>query len=149
MAKYLLDSDVIGKKDGPNGGNIRRWLAGIDDNQLALSALTIFEVSRGVQLKRDAGEVELADRLQDGLANLRAAFADRTFPLDATIAEEWGRLAGSERAQWVDRGLIATARTHGLILVTCNSTDMKGRGVEVINPQRHTTGHWAPDGSPI
>ncbi|SFM26539.1 PIN domain-containing protein [Methylobacterium pseudosasicola] len=149
MLKYLLDTDVISKRNAANGTNIRRWLAGVDDNTLAISAITLFEISRGVQRKRDSGASELSERLQDGLDRLTEAFAGRILTIDAAIAEAWGRLAGPEHKQWMDRGLIATARAHKLVLVTCNATDMRGRGAEVINPDRNRPGHWAPDGTEL
>lgn len=149
MALYLLDTDVVSKRSRPNGANIRRWLEGVDDNKLAIGAITIFELSRGVQKKRDAGETTTADALQANLEILKAGFEDRILPIDAAVAEAWGALAGPDHKQWMDRGLIATARVHGLILVTCNSADMKGLGVEVINPDRNNIGRWEPDGTEI
>ena len=147
--RYLVDTDVLGKKDGPNGANIRKWLAGVDDDTLAISALTIFEIGKGIRKKRDAGNTTLADTLQAGLERIEAGFAGRIVPLDARIARAWGEIAGSDPRQWPDRGLIATARAHGLILVSCNARDMKGRGVEVIAPERDPPGRWAPDGTPV
>lgn len=147
--KYLLDTDVISKRNGPNGHNIRRWLAGVDDSELAISVITIFEISRGVQKKLDDGETTLAGVLQEGLDQIKAGFAGRIFAIDSEVAQAWGTLAGAERKQWMDRGLVATAKRHGLVLVSCNSTDTKGRGVEVINPERDRLGRWAPDGTAI
>ena len=147
--RYLLDTDVLGKKDGPNGANIRKWLAGVDDNTLAISVLTVFEIRKGIQKKRDAGEDALADKLQASLEQIKEAFAGRMLPLDVQLAESWGEIAGSESKQWMDRGLIATAKANGLILVSCNAKDLKGLGVEVINPERDPPGHWTGDGAPI
>ena len=147
--RYLIDTDVIGKKNGPNGVNIRRWLSSVDDHLLAISALTIFEIEKGIQKKRDADEHELVDQLQSGLEQVKAGYADRILQIDTVIAQGWGKIAGSDPKQWIDRCLIATARQHGMILVTCNSNDMKGRGVAVINPARNPPGHWLPDGTAV
>jgi predicted nucleic acid-binding protein len=147
--RYLVDTDVLGKKDGPNGANIRKWLASVDDHLLAISALTIFEIEKGIQRKRDADDHELVGRLQSSLEQVKVGFADRILPLDALIAQSWGKIAGADPKQWIDRCLIATAKEQGMILVTCNSKDMKGRGVEVINPERNPPGHWLPDGTPF
>lgn len=100
-------------------------------------------------MKRDAGETVTADELQASLEVMKAGFEGRILPIDAADAEAWGRLAGPDRKRWMDRGLIATALVHGRILVTCNSADMKGLGVEVINPDRNTIGRWAADGAEI
>lgn len=146
---YLVDTDVLGKKDGPNGTNIRHWLAGIDDNLLAISAFTIFEIAKGIQRKRDAGDGELADVLQAGLERVKTGYAGRILPLDTELADRWGQMAGADARQWIDRGLLATAKVHGLIVATCNIRDMKGRGVEIVGPERDPPGRWAPDGTPI
>ena len=58
-------------------------------------------------------------------------------------------MAGPEHKQWMDRGHLAIAKANGLILVSCNAGDMKGRGVECIDPGRNKPGHWAPDGTQI
>lgn len=149
MLTYLLDTDVISKRSGPNGKAIRRWLTSIDDNTLAISAITVFEIARGVQKKRDAGDAAVAAALQAALDALKEGFAGRILPVDGDVAEAWGRLAGPDRPQWMDRGQVATAMRHGLVLVTCNAKDTKGRGVAVISPDRETPGRWAPDGSEI
>ena len=149
MIRYLLDTDVICKRSRTNGGNIRRWIESVDDNELAISVITIFEISKGIQKKRDAGDSATADGLQASLDQLKAGFHGRIFPVDPSVAEAWGSCAGSELKQWMDRALIATARTKGLILVTCNSADLRGHGVEVINPDRKKFGHWASDGTEL
>jgi len=148
LAGYLLDTDVVSKKDGANGGNIRTWLAAVDDSDLYLSAITIFELARGIAKKR-GDDAAIADLLQGSLDTLRKGFIGRIFPIDEVTAEAWGRLAGPEHKQWMDRGLVATAEAHGLILVTCNSKHMIGLGVKVINPERSPPGLWAADGSKL
>ncbi|BCM82675.1 PIN domain-containing protein [Methylobacterium indicum] len=91
MLTYLLDTDVISKRGGPNGKAIRRWLASIDDNALAISAITVFEIARGVQKKRDAGDAAVAATLQAALDALKEGFAGRILPVDGDVAEAWGR----------------------------------------------------------
>ena len=147
--RYLLDTDVLCKKDGPNGRNIVKWLRTVDDDTLAIGALTIFEISTGVEKTRSSGPSDVAAALEAGLVGIKSAFAGRIIAVDAEVAEEWGRLVGPTPKDWFDRGLVATAKSSGLVLVTCNAKDMKGLGVEVINPERDPPGRWERDGTPI
>jgi predicted nucleic acid-binding protein len=53
---------------------------------------------------------------------------------EAWIAEEWGRLDASTPRPVVDALLAATARVHGLTMVTRNIADFDVMGVDVFNP---------------
>jgi toxin FitB len=146
VLRFLLDTDTIKKMR--TEANVRRWLATTNDNELAISVVSLFEISKGIQNIRNKGDASTVSKLEASLAQVRDAFADRTFQIDPQIALEWGTLASSDRKQWMDRCLIATAKIHGLILVSCNSKDMVGHGAEVINPLRNPPGRWSPDGGP-
>jgi hypothetical protein len=50
------------------------------------------------------------------------------------IAEEWGRLGVPERRPVVDALLAATAKVHGLAVVSRNTADFRAMGVDVLNP---------------
>lgn len=149
VLRYLLDTDVLSKRHRANGENIRQWLRTVPDHELAIDDLTIFEIARGIQKKVEAGEDTVAEQLQAAFETIKEGFAGRIISLDTPTAELWGQLAGSDHRQWMDRGHLAIAKANGLILVSCNSADLKGRGVECIDPGRNKLGHWAPDGTPV
>ncbi len=132
--RYLLDTNVfreIGKMD-PHP-NVRAWLSQVDDAELAISALTVREVTKGVERLR-ARKPEVAAAIAARVAEAFAALADRTLPVDAAVAELWGRLLAERDKHVEDTGLAATARVHGLVLVTRNLADMEGRGVATLDP---------------
>ncbi len=78
--------------------------------------------------------------LEEWLATLLPAqFAGRLLPVDADVATAWGELtADGDRSgrplRVVDGLLLATARVHGLTVVTRNLADFEGRGVPVLDP---------------
>jgi hypothetical protein len=99
-----------------------------------LSVLTLGEIRKGIDLLiDDERKLRLLDWLE---VELPAFFSSRILPVDAAVADRWGRLiaqAGRPRPA-IDSLLAATALTHGLRLVTRNSRDFDFLELEVINP---------------
>ena len=78
-------------------------------------------------------------RLEAFLAALPSRFRGRILPVDAAIAERWGRLSGGLAATGttvhpIDLLIAATALHHELSLVTRNEKDFRSTGLTVINP---------------
>jgi toxin FitB len=65
---------------------------------------------------------------------LRLDFADRVLLVTEVVAIEWGRLSARNTLPVVDRLMAATARVHGLTVVTRNAADFRQTGVPVLNP---------------
>jgi toxin FitB len=60
-------------------------------------------------------------------------------PVDAVVADEWGRLLGSAESAGSAIGgsdalIAATATAHGLQVVTRNVRHFRATGVDVISP---------------
>lgn len=134
--KYLLDTNVFREigKSKPHE-NVNAWLATVDDADLAISALTVREVAKGVakvaSSKPDVA-VEIAARTEAAFD----AFEGRILSIDRAVAHAWGEaLARSERHA-DDAGFAATARVHGLVLVTRNTRDMARRNVPMLDPYK-------------
>ncbi|MDN5925572.1 MAG: type II toxin-antitoxin system VapC family toxin [Hyphomicrobiales bacterium] len=133
MTLYLLDENVLREAGARGNDNVRRWLATIDDIDLRLSAATLFEKRRGAQALKNR-DVERSAVLLTAIDALEKSFSDRIIPIDAPVVAEWTRLlAGKNKDRW-DLALAATARVHGLVLVTRNVRDFAGRGVRILNP---------------
>ena len=75
--------------------------------------------------------------MQDWLeVELPALFTGRILPVDAAVADAWGRLlaiAGRPLPS-IDSLIGATAARHGMSVVTRNAKDYAGLGITVINP---------------
>ncbi len=62
--------------------------------------------------------------------------SDRILPVDSAVAQEWGRMLATREKHIDDAGIAATAKTHGLTVVTRNVADFRGRGVPLLNPYK-------------
>jgi len=74
--------------------------------------------------------------LRDGLI---ADFADRLLPLDVEVALTIARLAEAVRSMVIERTdliIAATARVHGLTVLTRNMRHFEPTGVPAIDPTR-------------
>lgn len=66
-------------------------------------------------------------------------FAVRILPVDAKVVDRWGRMQAAAENQGrplptLDSLLAATARAHGLTLVTRTTADFAGTGIKTVNP---------------
>jgi len=132
--KYLLDTNVLRElgKTSPHK-NVAAWLRSVDDTDLAISALTVREITKGVAKLRKT-KPETAAALSATVAAIFDAFEDRILPIDRAVAAAWGEALGESEKHIDDAGLAATARVHGLLVVTRNVRDFDGRGVKVVDP---------------
>lgn len=132
---YLIDTNVLSelRRRDPDA-NVVRWLADRPSTTLYLSVLTMGELRRGVEaLPEGNRKSRLLDWLETELASY---FAGRILPVDAAVADRWGRLvAQADRPlPAIDSLLAATALAHGLTLVTRNLRDFQHPGLSVLNP---------------
>jgi hypothetical protein len=105
-----------------------------DDTPLFLSAITIGELRRGVDLIRHRGDQQQAAVLEAWLAQVLHDYGDRVLALDADAAQLWGRLRVPHPHNAIDKQIAAIALLHDLTLVTRNSEDFTGTGVRLLNP---------------
>jgi toxin FitB len=132
---YLLDTNVISelRKGERANPSVASWFAGVADEEIFLSVLTIGEIRRGAESVRRR-DPDSAATLDGWLARLSEAHHDRIVPVDRPIAEEWGRMNVPDPLPVVDGVLAATARILGLTLVTRNTADVEGTGIELLDP---------------
>ena len=132
--RYLLDTNVLRElgKTMPHK-NVAAWLKSVDDADLAISALTVREIAKGVTKLRKT-KPETAAMLDAAVSAIFDAFEGRILPINRPVAAAWGEALGESDKHVDDAGLAATARVHGLVVVTRNIKDFDGRGVTLLDP---------------
>lgn len=132
---YLLDTNVLSelRKHRRCDPKVREWFEQIPDDNVYTSVLVIGEIRRGIESlrRRDA---YTSNHLDLWLSGLERDFADRILPVNAQIADVWGRLNASNPLPVVDSLLAATALVHGYILTTRNVEDIRQTAVCWFNP---------------
>ena len=132
---FLIDTNIVSeiRKGSRCDPAVAAWWAGVAEDDLRVSVLVLGEIRKGVELARQR-DPQKARALETWLNDLVSDFGDRIIPVDAAVAEEWGRMAAVRPVPAIDALLAATARTNGLTLVTRDAADVAGLGVEVLNP---------------
>ena len=137
MLMYLIDTNVISeirKKDPANQGIISFFEQSSPDRQLYLSSVTIGELRRGVELIRHRGDIHQAQLLETWLNMLLLEYKEKILGFDTDTAQVWGRLCAPHPENPIDKQIAATAVVHGLVVVTRNTADFEGTGVQCLNP---------------
>lgn len=135
--RVLLDTCVLSEIRKPDGNrNVRRAVAETADDDLYISVIAIGEIAKGIALLDDGRRKRT---LQGWLQTLQRDYADRLLPVDFEAAHIWGELtAGAQKRGRVvsaaDGLIAATARRHGLHVMTRNTADFEPTGVMLINP---------------
>lgn len=130
---FLLDTNVVSefRKPKPHGG-VLAWASEIDDGDLHLSAVTLGEIQRGIEITRRQDEAKAAEI--EAWADLLAATWN-VLPVDGAIFRRWARLMHGVSNQLYEDALIAaTAIEHDLIVVTRDVEDLERFGVRLLNP---------------
>ena len=133
--KFLLDTNVISeiRKRERAHPNVVNWVAQTPVKDIGTSVVVLAEIRRGIELKcrNDPGQAEGFDRW---FAQMRTRLADRVLPIDEPIAEAWALLSVPDPLSLIDGLLAATAKVHGLTLVTRNIADVARTGVAMLDP---------------
>ena len=131
---YLIDTVVLSEmRKRRRHPGIVRWLQGKTADTLFLSAVTIGEVERGIDLQR-AGDPVFAEALASWLDRTIELYADRILPVTTPIARRWGRLGARIGHGGADLLIAATALEFGLIVVTRNIRHFAPTGAVVEDP---------------
>jgi toxin FitB len=120
------------KKKTPDPG-VAAWFASVSADELFLSVLVVGEIRQGIErlARRDLAQAEI---FEQWLGRLIHAYGDRIVPVDARVAEAWGRLNVPGPVPVVDGLMAATALVHDWTLVTRNVDDVASTGVRFLDP---------------
>lgn len=128
-----MDTNIL--SDARRGAEpVQRWLEDQDQDDLAISAITVAELEIGVRRK------ELTDPRQGAALRLwldaavLPAFGSRVLAVDAPAAIEYARMQAPDPSPGMNAFIAATAIVHGLTLVTRNTKDMERSGARLLDP---------------
>ncbi|MBS0213894.1 MAG: type II toxin-antitoxin system VapC family toxin [Proteobacteria bacterium] len=132
---FLLDTNVVSelRRNKPHGA-VLAWYQQAPEHGLYLSAVTLGEIQKGIELTR-ALDAAKASEIQTWLDGLACNFP--ILPADTAVFRQWARLMHGRSDHHLEDALIAaTALAHGLTVVTRNVRDFKPFGVAVFDPFR-------------
>ena len=109
------------------------WYKGISEQDLFLSVLVTGEILKGVESVR-LRDKQKALALERWLKQIERAFGKRILPVDAQVANIWGKMSAIRPVPVIDGLLAATAKRFELTLATRNMSDVQDLGASVLNP---------------
>jgi predicted nucleic acid-binding protein len=134
---YLFDTVILSATRLPDRNPVvRDWIGAHKDEPWFISALTVGEIRIGIETAPSAA---LRAELEEWLADIVETYSDLILPFGLREAQAWGRIAApfelsGQPAALVDSQIAATARVHGLTVVTRNSRHFERFGVQLLNP---------------
>jgi predicted nucleic acid-binding protein len=116
---------------------VRDRVAQLHQRQVFISVISIGELTRGVALVQN-DEVR-RHRAMTWLDGLLAQYEGHILPVDVETSQIWGELTGAAALRGhtvpaTDGQIAATARRHGLYVMTRNERHFRESGVETVNP---------------
>lgn len=136
--RYLLDTCVVSElvRQTPSE-KVVKWVQAREESSLFLSVLTFGELQKGIAKLADTKRRRL---LEDWVnVDLSRRFTGRVLDVDLETAVRWGEISGISEVRGVkvpvvDGLLAATALSHGLTVVTRDTTHLRAAGVHVLDP---------------
>lgn len=130
---FLLDTNVVSelRRARPHGAVVA-WIEGVADHDLHLSAVTLGEIQAGIEITREQDAAKAAE-IEAWADEVAATW--NVIVLDARIFRLWAQLMHRRsEALYEDAMIAATARVHGLTVVTRNLDDFHDFGVPLLDP---------------
>lgn len=135
---YLIDTNVVSeaRKQAKANPGVTAFFQHVvaTDAPVYLSAVSVGELRRGVELIRHRGDTEQATLLETWLTIVMEQYGANILAFDAAAAQVWGLLRVAKPDHALDKQIAAIALVHDLTLVTRNTADFTGIGVKLRNP---------------
>lgn len=138
---YLLDSNIISElRKVPTGRanpGVVAWAESVPAESLFMSAITLMELDKGVQLKARQDPLAGAVLRRWLVERVCPSFHGRVLAVDAAVAVENAGYHVPDPRPLADSLIAATAKVHGLCMVTRNMKDFEtfeAHGLRVLNP---------------
>ena len=135
---FLLDTNVLSEWVKPSPDiRVAAWLAGIDEDNIFLSVMTLGEIRHGIERLPPGSRRSRLDAWVT--MDLPLRFEGRLLQIDEATADRWGRLMAAAQGHGrpmsaVDGLIAATACRHELTLVTRNIRDFEALDIRLLNP---------------
>lgn len=134
---YLLDTCVLSqlRKEVPE--KVQEWFSLRDSDLFFLSAVTLGELWDGIErLPKSKKRSDLEEWL---LGEVVSRFKGRILSVDERVAREWGLMSAAVKKRGIGVGtqdlyIAATAKAHGLEIVTLNIKDFAQLDLPLVNP---------------
>jgi hypothetical protein len=137
---YLVDTNVIsaGAPSRLAPAGLIAWMDA-QSAALSLSAVTVAEIEDGIAKLRREGATRKSADLTAWLEAALHLYGDRILPFDTAVARIAGALSDQARGQGQAPGLgdiiiAATAKRHGLTILSRNVRHFAPLGVSVLDP---------------
>ena len=137
---YLVDTNVIsaGATSRRAPSELAAWMEA-HSALLFLSVVTVAEIEDGIAKLRREGATRKSDDLAAWLETVLHLHGDRILAFDAPTARIAGALSDQARGQgqapgFADIVIAATARQHGLTILSRNVRHFAPLGVPVVDP---------------
>ncbi|HEU5022170.1 MAG TPA: type II toxin-antitoxin system VapC family toxin [Bryobacteraceae bacterium] len=130
---YLIDTNVISelRRNKPHG-SVVAWIKAMAASRYFVSAFSIAELQAGVERVRDHNPAK-AIEIEAWIDRICQTWS--MLPMDAAVCRQWAReTKGKSDALFEDAWIAATARVHGLTVVTRNSKDFDAFRIATLNP---------------
>jgi toxin FitB len=134
----ILDTNVVSElmREEPEA-KVVRWVGAQPLESLGVSVITLAEIDRGLKRlpegrKREELERRFSEFIERGFKGRVFAFDERAARLYGGIAA--GREAAGLHVDAVDLMIAAIGKDIGAAVVTRNTGDFEGCGIELVNP---------------
>jgi toxin FitB len=144
--RFLLDTNILSLLDPRRAGlrgHLTTWLRE-HGTELALSPITLTEIENGLLNLRRLGQTARAAEIETLAQAIRRNFVDRILPLDAGLAVAIAHLADTAHPMVIelpDLIIAATAKVHGLTILTRNLRYFEPIGVKALDPVETAPGN--------
>ena len=132
---FLVDTNVLSELRKRNRANaaVRDWAATAGWSSFHTSWISIAEMKRGAVLAHRNHQVQAA-AFEAWIVEVVERLGERILPVERRIAELWAEFMVPDPRPAFDALIAATARVHGLTLVTRNVRDFAPMNVPILDP---------------
>jgi toxin FitB len=130
---YVLDTNVVSELRRPKPhGAVLAWLSDTAESSLFLSAVTLGEIQRGIELTREQDAVKAQDLSRWATKLMRT---HQILPMDGLCFQTYATLMHRRSNTLNEDAMIAaTALVNGMTVVTRNTKDFAVFDVPLFNP---------------